>query len=551
MFWKMSYADTSPIDAVLERADFTLEDLLDEDHIIQESKGENEKLLAYLTKEDVLAQLIQYVVTAKDPATEDKVRLKYPYVASELLSLELEVIYGSILRNEELCKSLFGFLSSPSVSDSLLCGYFQKVVSQFLSKSPVPCINRIRQLNVVGGLIDNINSFAMVELLLRLASLPEDPNVSVPADELQWLAESDFVRRLVLLLHSPDADSQSHAHVALTGLIRSSQLRSPSVITRAVVDRSTVENVFHGIQTNGFAASSASLGVLVELISKCVAETTNEDSNDQCADVVSVIVSVIVGQLDALIAFVRSDLPATTLSSVTTTIRTAQPLLGMARLRVVEALGHMLRLPHEVAQKACADHNIAVECVQLFPRYRWHSILHSTVLSMVNAVLANPVMRDAAIKGGLLRAITAAARQDMQDGRVHRLSYMAQVVKIVVQLKDLAKKDDQVREAIEADREFKEVLEHSIEPSLFKDSVVIAGCGQDPRNEPSPSPDRPNFSNFQLGNSSIGDSANEEMVQVADSADDNPWHADFESSDAQNGLQRADEQGKNSSDEDD
>jgi hypothetical protein len=52
-------------------------------------------------------------------------------------------------------------------------------------------------------------------------------------------------------------------------------------------------------------------------------------------------------------------------------------------------------------------------------------------------------------------------------------------------------------------------------------------------------------------NSSIGDSANEEMVQVADSADDNPWTADFESSDAQSGLQRADEQGKNSSDEDD
>lgn len=59
MFWKMSYADTSPIDAVLERPEFTLEDLLDEDHIIQESKGENEKLLAYLTKEEVLAKLIQ------------------------------------------------------------------------------------------------------------------------------------------------------------------------------------------------------------------------------------------------------------------------------------------------------------------------------------------------------------------------------------------------------------------------------------------------------------------------------------------------------------
>ncbi len=147
------------------------------------------------------------------------------------------------------------------------------------------------------------------------------------------------MQRLVALLHSADQDAQSHAHVALTGLIRSSQLRTPSVITRAgdtaalapshchhlkpfpVVDRSTVEKVFQGIEANGFAASSASLGVLVELISKlvrslggsarihfravttmkpllfcdnsirCVAETSNEDGNEQCAGVVSVIVS--------------------------------------------------------------------------------------------------------------------------------------------------------------------------------------------------------------------------------------------------------------------
>jgi hypothetical protein len=39
----------------------------------------------------------------------------------------------------------------------------------------------------------------------------------------------------------------------------------------------------------------------------------------------------------------------------------------------------------------------------------------------------------------LLQAITTAARQDMQDGKPHRLSYMAQVVKIVVELKKLAK----------------------------------------------------------------------------------------------------------------
>ncbi len=63
----MSYADTSPIDGILERPEFTLEDLLDEDHIIQESKGENEKLLAFLTREEVLAKLIQCALCAATP----------------------------------------------------------------------------------------------------------------------------------------------------------------------------------------------------------------------------------------------------------------------------------------------------------------------------------------------------------------------------------------------------------------------------------------------------------------------------------------------------
>jgi len=387
------------------------------------------------------------------------VRLKYPYVASELLSLEFRShATAPSCATKSCAKAFLGFsgaldpppppppphlkvlqfpkrqrlpplrllpeghppppppynraqFANRSAQTHTNLTHLPQVVSQFLSKSPVPCINRIRQLNVVGGLIDNINSFAMVELLLRLASprrpqrlcsryinpplalfLPFNSKHDVPpppADELQWLAESDFVRRLVLLLHSPDADSQSHAHVALTGLIRSSQLRSPSVITRAgnpafliIHYRFSVHNMFVPPQSSiaqpwrtcsSASKPTASRSILRQprracrahqqvrppaytstficprlgcspiastlnsacsshAALRCVAETTNEDSNDQCADVVSVIVSVIVGQLDALIAFVRSDLPANTLSSVTTTIRTAQvPLVNSLR----------------------------------------------------------------------------------------------------------------------------------------------------------------------------------------------------------------------------
>ncbi len=127
-FWKRR-ADDSPIDQILEKPGFTLEELLDEDSIMQKSKTENEKLLAFLAREEVLAKLIQceyapapthvatysifscrYVITAKKAGTEGKVKLKYPYIASELLSLELESIYGPILSSEKLSRSLFGFL---------------------------------------------------------------------------------------------------------------------------------------------------------------------------------------------------------------------------------------------------------------------------------------------------------------------------------------------------------------------------------------------------------------------------------------------------------
>jgi hypothetical protein len=94
----------------------------------------------------------------------------------------------------------------------------------------------------------------------------------------------------------------------------------------------------------------------------------------------------------------------------------------------------------------------------LYPAHnRWHGVLHNTVLNMATLVTSSPEMLEAALKGGLLQAnttlliaipivnmtlcqaITAAARQDMQDGKRHRLPYMAQVVKIVVALKDTAK----------------------------------------------------------------------------------------------------------------
>jgi hypothetical protein len=45
MFWRMGFAHTSPIETLLDTEDFTLQQLLEEDDIIQECKQLNKKLI--------------------------------------------------------------------------------------------------------------------------------------------------------------------------------------------------------------------------------------------------------------------------------------------------------------------------------------------------------------------------------------------------------------------------------------------------------------------------------------------------------------------------
>ena len=45
MFWRMGFAHTSPVENLLDTGDFTLQQLLEEDDIIQECKQLNKKLI--------------------------------------------------------------------------------------------------------------------------------------------------------------------------------------------------------------------------------------------------------------------------------------------------------------------------------------------------------------------------------------------------------------------------------------------------------------------------------------------------------------------------
>ncbi len=63
----------SNVEALLDKDDLTLEEILNDDNLIQECKAHNTKLIEYLQDPNILDKLLNYIVLE---ITEDKENLK-------------------------------------------------------------------------------------------------------------------------------------------------------------------------------------------------------------------------------------------------------------------------------------------------------------------------------------------------------------------------------------------------------------------------------------------------------------------------------------------
>ena len=58
--------------------------LIRQDELLQECKGLNRKLVDYMATPSIVEQLVSYVVNPAAEDAEDKIKVKYPFVASEV-----------------------------------------------------------------------------------------------------------------------------------------------------------------------------------------------------------------------------------------------------------------------------------------------------------------------------------------------------------------------------------------------------------------------------------------------------------------------------------
>lgn len=212
MFWRFGgYANISTIDTILDKPDFQLEDLLDEDDLNQELKQHNTKLIEYLRETKVLEKLLEYVVTPKlepvenieedvnedekkgksrglsfgrprassrttsDGADEDEVekkRNRYAYVAAEVLSSDNWSIYEALMESQQLLRNFWKFLKLTSPLDPLQASYFTKVNETLFDKKTEEMLALLKSLDdAIPNMLRHVDCPMIMDLLLKIISL--------------------------------------------------------------------------------------------------------------------------------------------------------------------------------------------------------------------------------------------------------------------------------------------------------------------------------------------------------------------------------------------
>uniref|UniRef100_A0A0E0C3X5 Uncharacterized protein n=1 Tax=Oryza meridionalis TaxID=40149 RepID=A0A0E0C3X5_9ORYZ len=414
MFWRMTgLSAASPVDTILDKENFTLEELLDEDEIIQECKALNTRLINFLRDRAQVEQLLRYVVEEVPDDAEKKRSFKFPFIACEIFTCEIDVILRTLVEDEELMELLFSFVKSDHPHSTLLSGYFSKVVICLMLRKTAPLMAYVQgHPEIVVQLVDLIGITSIMEVLIRLIGADETI-YSNYGDTLQWLENTDVLEMIADKFSSSDSP-EVHANAAeiLCAVTRC----APPSLAAKICSPSFVGRLFrHALE------ESRPKSVLVHSLSVCIslldpkrlasASYQAFRSNLSHGALVTASPETVDGMLESLGNLLKLLDTSGAENVLPTTYGCLRPPLGKHRLKIVEFISVLLTIGSETAEKELIRQSAIKRSVDLFFEYPYNNFLHHHVENIIvsclegkRTELVEHVLNDCDIVGKILAA---------------------------------------------------------------------------------------------------------------------------------------------------
>ncbi|KAK6121667.1 hypothetical protein DH2020_044594 [Rehmannia glutinosa] len=434
MFWKLTaLSASSPVEAVLDKEDFTLEELLDEEEIIQECKALNSRLINL-----------------------------FPFIACEIFTCEIDVILKTVVEEEELMNLLFSFLEPNRHHSALLAGYFSKVVVCLMLRKTIPLMNYVKaHQDVFKQLVDLIGITSIMEVqsfifiaIFGLSCVPLKLCISnwvalqllmllwvivilsshlvlyyqvlvrlVGADDhfypnsldvMQWLADSNLLEMIVDKLNTSNPP-EVHANAAET--LCAITRNVPSPLATKLSSPSFVVRIFgHALEdSHSKSALVHSLSVCISLLdpkrsfsSSVMHSFRSQHVYEPPAHVNPDTVGAMLPKLGELLVLLNVSSDEKVLP---TTYGELRPPLGQHRLKIVEFLAVLLKSGNEVAEKELVGSGTIRRVLDLFFEYPYNNALHHHVESIIyscleskNSTIIDHLLVDCNLVGRILQS---------------------------------------------------------------------------------------------------------------------------------------------------
>ncbi|XP_043813881.1 serine/threonine-protein phosphatase 6 regulatory subunit 2 isoform X2 [Manihot esculenta] len=414
MFWRMTGLSTaSPVETILDKENFTLEELLDEDEIIQECKALNGRLINFLRERTQVEQLIRFIVEEAPEDAEKRRSFKFAFIACEIFTCEVDILLKTLVEDEELMNLLFSFLEPKCSHSTLLAGYFSKVVICLLLRKTVSFMLYIKaHQQILQQLVDLIGITSIMEVLIRLIGADEHMYNNC-TEAMQWIEETDVLEMIVDKFSSSDSQ-EVHANAA-EALCTMTRFASPGLAAK-ISSPNFIGRLFrHALE------ESRPKSVLVNSLSICISlldpkrptlgtyHTFNRQLNHEST--VTASPETVEGMLKSLGDLLKLLDVTSTEIALLTTYGKLQPPLGKHRLKIVEFISVLLTVGSEAAEKELIRLGAVQRILDLFFEYPYNNFLHHHVENIIfscleskNAILIGHVLRECNLVVKILEA---------------------------------------------------------------------------------------------------------------------------------------------------
>ncbi|KAF6288848.1 protein phosphatase 6 regulatory subunit 1 [Rhinolophus ferrumequinum] len=412
MFWKFDLHTSSHLDALLEREDLSLPELLDEEDVLQECKVVNRKLLDFLLQPPHLLAMVAWVTQEPPASGEERLRYKYPSVACEILTSDVPQINDALGADESLLNRLYGFLQSDGCLNPLLASFFSKVMGILINRKTDQLVSFLRKKDdFVDLLLQHIGTSAIMDLLLRLLTCVERPQLR--QEVVNWLNEEKIVQRLIEQIHpSKDDNQHSNASQSLCDIIRLSRDQmiqvqdspEPDQLLATLEKQETIEQLLSNMLEGELSPSVLVSGiqVLLTLLEPRRPRSESMTMNNFFSSVDGQLELLTQATLDSTVSnmgtlhalrprlgrFHQLLLEPPQLEPLCTTWGTLAPPLGNTRLHVVKLLASALNTNDAALTQELLALDVPNTMLDLFFHYVFNNFLHTQVEVCVSAMLS-------------------------------------------------------------------------------------------------------------------------------------------------------------------